>query len=54
MKSTGTRTYPKSRYSDEEILAYMASEEGKIAKWLSFESDHHNMIRERKELGAEW
>jgi hypothetical protein len=34
-------TAPKSRYSDVEIAAYMASEEGQVAKWLSFEDDYH-------------
>jgi hypothetical protein len=39
-------TAPKSRYSDEEIAAYMASDEGRIAKWLSFESDYHLSLAE--------
>lgn len=34
-------TAPRSRYSDAEIAAYIASDEGRVAKWLSFESDHH-------------
>lgn len=34
-------TAPKSRYSDAEIAAYMASDEGRAAKWLSFKSDYH-------------
>lgn len=42
-------TAPKSRYSDEEILAYMASEEGRIAKWLSFEDEYHLNMKELAE-----
>lgn len=46
MSKTGTRTYKASRYSDAEIAAYMASEEGRVAKWLSFEDEYHLTTRE--------
>jgi hypothetical protein len=37
---------PACRYTDAEIAAYMASDEGQVAKWLSFEADYHLSLAE--------